>query len=216
MGKILHASASGYFPNCIKIGPRDEPTQSLPFTGFTDMTLDQAMGLLWRVKTWECLVSGSSEYLPPEGPGASYITTFTDTTYREMFTFTPINQEEDLVCGIQFQYRLDDIPALFTFLDGSMNIPQTCKFYIGSNDISKVGDVYFPTLSTNCWSFSSIGSVGEFSQAIGTYNISFLGYVITRTTYNGIYVFGSQTINIRAKEYWSYGGTYDTATGEPL
>lgn len=208
MGKILFPD---YFPNCIKIGIRDQPDPFNPLSGFTNMTLDQAMGLLWRVKTWECLVSGTYE--------SSYESlTFLGGSYQEMASFDPTNREEDLVCGILNRYRIYT-EELFTPLYGDnppFIIGVTCDFVIGSNDISRDGDVYFPTLSINAVAISSIAYPPYFSNSAGTYNISFLNYVITRDLYFSTYYSGSVTINIRAKEYWSYGGTYDTTTGEPL
>lgn len=55
MGKILHASGSGYFPFCIQetqqVDPWDEP-----------LSLKEAMSLYWKVKSWTVQVTGNLFY----------------------------------------------------------------------------------------------------------------------------------------------------------
>jgi len=55
MGKILHASGSGYFPFCIQetqqVDPWDEP-----------LSLKEAMSLYWKVKSWTIQVTGNLFY----------------------------------------------------------------------------------------------------------------------------------------------------------
>ena len=73
MAKVLHASASGYFPSCL-------PTFS---SGYPSFPLDTAMEIYWKVRSWQ--VTGSYTYGPYNVPISQ---TFTST----------LDDETGLVC----------------------------------------------------------------------------------------------------------------------
>ena len=63
MAKVLHASASGYFPSCL-IEDASLATQSL----------EDAMSIYWRVKSWTITISGiSARTFTQTAPNESYL-----------------------------------------------------------------------------------------------------------------------------------------------
>jgi hypothetical protein len=89
MGKVLHASGSGYFPNCIKQGP---PPTSPSVDQYIPITLEEAMFIFWKGKDLKLSISG---YLI-NGPGSG---AFKDTVDPKNQTFNRgIASESDLVC----------------------------------------------------------------------------------------------------------------------
>ena len=73
MAKVLHASASGYFPMCLTSFS----------SGYPSFPLDTAMEIYWKVKSWQ--VTGTYTYGPYTVPISQ---TFTST----------LNNETGLVC----------------------------------------------------------------------------------------------------------------------
>jgi hypothetical protein len=66
MGKVLHASASGYFPACIVAAEADK-------SNLVGGTLKQIMELYWRVKAWGLdSVSGSVNFDYGDGDVTTY------------------------------------------------------------------------------------------------------------------------------------------------
>lgn len=198
MGKVLHASYSGYFPACIG----EERTQ-----GVLDGTLNDLMYIYWRVKTWE-IESVIGQLLVGDGP---------DTwTFNQ--GVTPLgsinaNTEEELVCGK-------------TFIRGSQ-IPFATSFGSAAGDLAIV---YNSSASKNSgglyqiffYMIFEVAGGRIFSTNIQTPQGSQLGLLtlkpinITTPIYGSGSITGTMNISVRATEWWSYGGTYNTQTGEPL
>jgi hypothetical protein len=123
--------------------------------------------------------------------------------------------EEGLACidsYIYFRVFYRDVGASSTIGD----------FDLFSGSVLKVGGLYYPRLFFNggCRD-DSIGLVasgftpGGFSALeTGVFTMSWLGYSISAPLYS--YVGEGYNPKLTATEYWSYGGTYDTTTGNPL
>jgi hypothetical protein len=89
MAKVLHASGSGYFPNCIQQG--STPT-SPSVDQYIPITLEEAMFIFWKGKDLKLSISG---YLI-NGPNPG---NFKDTVDPKNQTFNRgIASESDLVC----------------------------------------------------------------------------------------------------------------------
>jgi hypothetical protein len=203
MGKVLHASYSGYFPTCIIDGTPTPPKEYL------SLTLEQAMALFWRVKTWEARASGSFYDL-----SLSSTIAYTSNSYSDMSPSISIQKEEDFVCkGSQTFYFERVATATITpdvgapyYADGTMNFQ-----YIFSL-IKKGGSTYYPSFT-----ISSINSLTSFyTSKIGTYKINYLNYELIGDLFGPDGSSGAALIEINAKEYWSYGGTYNTSNGSFL
>jgi hypothetical protein len=202
MGRVLHASYSGYFPFCIEEAP--EPTEEGSAIGSgtnypLGMSLENAMKLYWRIKKIKLITPRASatalaestkqseEFLVctpnPIAGTASYFTT-------EIFRFTDI--------GVFFQ-------APFVYKYNDLYYPNFNLSFI-DQEIDPSG----ATITNGQFFTRKI----EFDYYIySTYNFLGLGEV-DLYTFN---VIGSPELgSVEADEYWSYDGIYDTTTGLPI
>jgi hypothetical protein len=225
MGKVLHASKSGYFTTCIIEG--EPPPFSFGYNrAYISTTLREAMGLFWRVKTWEAKITGAQVV---SGFGDSLTITPAEDFYRTLNQNPSLNfnKEEDLVCyaGEAFSFEGDfPIKRAYQNPPEEFDAVATMFFRFTFYEIRKAGDVYYPYLSIYLdggGTFSN--SVGDGPKAGGyTITAAGAGLSIANDLFfqfyppEGFEYAGGLSIQIRAKEYWSYGGTYNTATGEPL
>ena len=204
MGKVLHASFSGYFPTCIIDGI---PT---PSQDYLSLTLEQAMALFWRVKTWEAKATGSFQ-----DPSLSANIIFTSSSFADMTPSITIEQEEDFVCkgNETFNFDREGATATLDFGEGG-------EFFVTGNitfqhifsSIKRDGSTYYPKFYISF--INALTSPSFFYSAkIGTYKITYLEYVIEGDLFGPNGSAGSALIEINAREYWSYGGTYNTSTG---
>ena len=80
-------------------------------------------------------------------------------------------------------------------------------FFWGIQTFSFLSDSLVEVNSLNPW------------VPVGTYSLNALGISRTSQILYGpnpnLFEIGYATASVSAKEYWSYGGTYDTATGLP-
>ena len=219
MGKILSAKGSGYFPLCIPTG--------VPDTANTiKLTLQEAMTLFWRVKKFEGKINGTINY--PAGPNSgAYTITYTMNAYAEMPNFgnfypTP-NTEEDIVCdtneGRRAFYAPDAITVFFSFQQNPLLLP-IFMFYSFNSDSGAVKEsdnsFFYPDFTAQ---FHVLDTRNIGKSYVGDCNLSFYGYNKNLPLYanqGGDPSSFNISASIRAKEYFSYGGTYDTATGNPL
>jgi len=195
MGKVLHASGSGYFTGCI-----EESTDS----NYAVWPLEKAMQTYWRVRAWDFsadIVVRIFDY-PNEGENTDipYTTSVTDIR-------SDAEDEETLVCYNEFFKAGNNGVDLFFF------------------PAKKVGDLYYSGLG----GFIDDGGSGtEFAFWVDNqtypssqFTISILGSTLDLTAFNyGDEPYETEVISCTASlvpsEWWSYGGTYDTSTGEPL
>jgi hypothetical protein len=200
MGKVLHASFSGYFPTCIIEGT---PT---PAQDYLSLTLEQAMALFWRVRTWEARASGSF-FSGNTGSTIEYIS----SSFVDMTPTITIGQEEDLVCkGATTFFFQRSANAIIT--PPGSNFGGTIDFQFIFESIARGGSTYYPSFF-----IASINALTlfapTFTSKIGTYKITYLDFDIEGDLFGPDGSFGSALIEINAREYWSYGGTYNTSNG---
>jgi hypothetical protein len=189
MGKVIHASGSGYFPQCIRdyhIGI---------------FSLEEAMKIYWRVRSWQFSASITTE---------NEFGIFSGNT--SFSVLSTANKEEDLVCSNSFYGSID-------YLQGSPSVqiifnPQVYKninTYIGFGvGVSLYGLPTIPPFSFYVTQFYSDASYN------GNYEATILGKQIKlkgAEDYTGIL---SLSLVLSPSAYWSYGGTYDITTGQLL
>ena len=190
MGKVLHASGSGYFPGCIVAGdPEDCP-----------WTLEKAMQTYWRVRAWTFTASGEIEF---EDGSLPFSTTITDITSRDVQTAEPQTLEEGLVCSNLFENIISNAYCLIEFYQA-----ETSGVLYNSGLVGEVVD------DNNSLEFVFAANISsDFYISILDTDIP-----ITMTYVNdeepGTVISGSATLTPTL--WWSYGGTYNTSTGEPL
>jgi hypothetical protein len=197
MGKVLYP---GYFPYECQEPPDFTPWES-DLTGY--------MKMYWRVKTWKvtCTLTG---YEQEDENGGIRIISPGPGDY--VFTYGwDAENEESLVCPTEFKKKSGRGK-----LDGWSE--SAFYFYWACNN-----ETYSP-------GFGLLFAAGDDSQDpqishlpindsqlvdVQLENFSPETSSIKLYTQVGSY-WGGISIKIRADEYWSYGGTYNTSTGEPL
>ena len=207
MGKVLSAQGSGYFPSCIQ--PGSAPDSQWNF----DLTIQQGMALYWRTKQWRFEASGSwisdnrGERVQVSGSG-------------DLVKLNEIASEENLLClgrGDSVLYGYIPTDQGNWDIDIAFNVKsEIFTFFNSYQNSTRV----YPWFEINS-DFIQNHNVRE-DQKIGTIRFIFNGYTIAKNLYtdDGVPPWtgtnGNVLVDIICKEYWSYGGTYDTATGEPL
>ena len=211
MGKVLSAQGSGYFPNCIE----QVENITYPLKG----SLVNMMGIYWRVKKWTGSLSGTTLLFGPENV-IIYSGTEFDIPNRD-----GERTEESLICQ-----------PFVDFLTGSVvvgRIVRNDEQIIGQYRIfiNMQGNLVAQKQAGNVYSYPtsisvSIGSYGDFFvnkptrfQIVGTWSVNWYGGSISGTLYSSpedAYINPNITLTLTAKEYYSYGGTYNTQTGAPL
>ena len=202
MGKVLHASGSGYFPTCI---------QEASSPDHCPWTLEKAMETYWRVRTWKFEVSGLESLAgDPEDffPFSATIDNITSGIEGE----SNYNSEEQLVCSNGFFFNTvdDDIFAV-----------------IGFGDPEKSGSLYTSGISGYMYNEGLVCEFRvypEYPQDEPGVNRSGTITVLGATLPLYIYIFDpEETITfadvvatLTPTEWWSYGGTYNTSTGARL
>jgi len=200
MGKVLHASGSGYFPGCIAAGdPEDCP-----------WTLEKAMQTYWRVRTWTFTASGIVTESQDSSDSFPFSSTITGIISHEVETGLMQTQEEGLVCNNYFQ-NLNPNPNddFYSFIEFKQ--PKTGGGLYNSGFVGEVVDnrIYplefvFPAIGSTIFDISILDTDIPINMIYVNDEVGFT-YDITS---------GSATLT--PTEWWSYGGTYDISTGEPL
>lgn len=209
MGRVLHASLSGYFPFCII--EATSPSSVGAGTSYpVGMTLENAMRLYWIVKRYKITTPGGtafsySDFLP--------------------FSMSPPEREEDLICPL-FSGR-----TKYGFVSNSTpdELIDQAGIEIFNNNpaIIKYENLYYPFLyvvsqyrvivnfeiTQYCFLYST--EVGSFHT---TFTIPGIGevpmYLLPPSTSPAPIVDVYATFEI--EDYWSYDGLYSTSTGQPI
>ena len=214
MGKILHPR---YFPFCY--GPEIRGQGLSPeifpdrWTAITT-SLANAMGLYWRVRAYT--VTGQIFNVIDQ----------VQVPFSIVFS-SAATTEEDLVCYRGF-YRtgggedLDDATFLI-YPDYLHPIGQTIPVYGDSQTVSLFVDCTISQSeeSSNFRSIYSPPCPGAPEPQRSAHTFSAFGQnmevlLYARAPCNPEWAPGVNELSIEATSYWSYGGTYDTATGLPL
>jgi hypothetical protein len=162
-------------------------------------TLEKAMQTYWRVRTWTFSASGTIE--EEEGGNFPFSTTITDITSRDVETAFPQTLEEGLVCGNLFEGIISNAYCRIEFYQAET-----------SGDLYNSGLVGEVVDDSNSLEFVFAANISS------AFNISILSTNIPITIdyveEGGTVISGSATLTPTL--WWSYGGKYDPATGDPL
>ena len=177
------------------------------------------MSLFWKVKTWEAKITGTVNF--NNGNSETYLL----TTYQELSPSIQINSEEYYVCkgfeafsfGRTIQTSLVIGGADPVIFDYAWNFLYNFNSE-GGFGAYRSGNLFYPSFETQLPGPVISFDAPTYNTNVGVYQISLNGFTISGELYalDDNAPSGNALIKIRAKEYWSYGGTYDTATGDPL
>ena len=174
------------------------------------------MKLYWRVRSWSFSASGVKEEDGELFPFSTNIDNMISRVYSEPDDERiPTLREEQLVCG-------DANYPNFQNLDNS-NLENSIE--VGLQGVFKVGDLYNPSFEGGVT--DSLESEVRYVMGVGI-NPDIYPLSSTISLFGGVLPIGvrslipseqtvlSFTATLTPTEWWSYGGTYDTSTGEPL
>lgn len=207
MGKVLSAQGSGYFPTCIS---EDDAPEHFPSGSIKDF-----MTFYWRVKRFKVTFSGSGVAVNA-GDSIEMRGTF-DLSLRTTYGYK-IESESELVCNLETYSSGTGgellINGIFydSLFSSTTHVPEYYKKkQVLWSDVLVIGGI-----SANYFFFSY--PVSGWIK-VGSYSINFFGGSLSGgPLYSPPSSFssGSFDMTFEATEYWSYGGTYNTSTGEPL
>jgi hypothetical protein len=200
MGKVLSTQGSGYFPQCII--DSDVGIYSL----------EDAMKIYWRVRTWTYSVSISAI-----GQGDCPILYGNDS----FIIGSSANREEQLVCGGNSFYGSKFYPES-TFI-GAAEINFFSRVYKNGNKYAGIQiSINLGGLPSQCAPFFTNVIYSDQSYEGGRFDSTILGEKIKLKGDFGndppVSLFDVISFNAEftPNSYWSYGGTYNTTTGQPL
>jgi hypothetical protein len=198
MGKVLHASDSGYFLGCI-----EQSTNSRDGV----WSLEKAMQTYWRVRTWTFSASGIATSDDDPSDFFPISSTITGITSQDSQTDVPQTLEEGLVCGNYFEFF--GARRYYAFIEFGQ-----AKTNGGLYNSGLVGEVLDYRTNPLEFVFSAEGSSAFSISILGT-NIPIIMNYINDDEENS-YTITSGSATLTPTLWWSYGGTYSTSTGAPL
>jgi hypothetical protein len=234
MGTVLHASGSGYFPECVRVG--------VGKCGGGAFSLDHFMKIYWRAKQFKFSISGELFITADLPPGNEYEglhpfnysnILFPKFNYVEDFEgVNPIVNEEQMVCGII--YYADE-----SVLPGGDSTAELAGVVATSNDLNNPATLFnfdpgqyfgldLDEYSTSTDLYLAFGSLGDntfpftlpfLESSINFGGVEIEGRVHVGFTQDFLGIDTSQsffTASFEVDEYFSFGGTINTSTGEPL
>ena len=211
MGKVLHASGSGYFPSCIE-------------QGIGLWSLEKAMDVFWRIRSWE-LNTSITYSVPIDGvptqftvsPPSPYQFTYRYNSGPFFFSGPPLTTEEELVCGSEVSLILGMEPdAIQPFYYGFLELISPQK----SGSLYSPGFNLFFEFEADVLGFQTfLFSNSANGQSGGQKSFSIYGsepISVLFQEFQEDFTFVDATFSLEPTEWWSYGGTYDTSTGARL
>jgi hypothetical protein len=205
MGKVLHASSSGYYPFCL--------SSSLNNSYF-DGGLENNMTLFWRVKNWGLLFDVSWIVTSP-------VSTTTEISTNQLGSSGPfkpngaqIGDEESLVCA---DYIFFEWPCTQIVTTPSSTTTTTVIARLTVGGQATESRIYFTfsvadiLITSDPPPFLPRKKAGDANIVAYNINRAIPAYVIT--SFNIFSPTGFDDISLTATEYWSYGNTWDTTTG---
>lgn len=244
MGKVLHGSKSGFFPSCFRTDPEFFLNEA--GTCLVSMPLTKAMESFWRVKKWQISWSFNGEDGAGDPHSGSAVTTLDMALVHGLSSeadlvcdpieasgqsaYRWVNLEMTATTGTGVAYTrfiqrsiTPGDPKGWVFSDGqavttqsNVSFLQAC--YIEDGSWVDVGSDYEIVMLASAVTQRS----GWLRYATGGNGLSLNGVTMTGTAEypvgagTGLIASLDFSFSITPSEYWSYGGTYDTATGLPL
>jgi hypothetical protein len=167
------------------------------------------MALYWRTRRWRVDASGSF-YSDGKGTPSNPISY---SGGGELTQYTPVDSEENLVClgGSEYGFFGDII------VTDIASTTQPVEVFYNYTTGYKTDLKFFPSFSFNTLYIGSSPAGTPAGQKVGSVRFIFNGYTIAKDLYiNDTGASGNVLIDFTCIEYWSYDGTWNTSTGEPL
>jgi hypothetical protein len=212
MGKILFPE---YFPIC----PTDGSDAVVPgYTAALTATLAQTMKLFWRPR--KIKVSGSYSQFNGNTRQCDVDANF------ELIIKSPYDSEEEMVCApikpwaVESYTNVSDPDYAFSWDSRPYYYGDPINSFFTFNGFdfaldrgpSEYGRCNSGVIIQQLYTVEGAPYASPFSWKI----INICGVDYNMATYIDEYGIGYIQPSVEVTEWWSFGGTYDTATGEPL
>ena len=212
MGKVLHASGSGYFPFCLTKGtpPSTGKGTNYPIS----LSLTKYMSWWWKVRTWT--LTGSSacnETAVSEGLSNNWSTT--GLVQEDSYT-SSIPSEENLVCqDIRIIQKTSAGGVGFDgFSTGTFSGPFTNVWSITFEDHAYInGSTIYPRMRIAGW-YDTFSAGDPKVQAqldpLSSFRIdgvtipTYIKWFPSWTQYSDWSITGSQSFDLNPETYWPY------------
>lgn len=170
------------------------PFISKPFPGFSSINLEQLkdrMAVYWRVKRWKATITVT--------PGPNWDSQLPAGEYIQYGRWSA-NTEEELCC-----------PQATEFINEPDYFGWESSYFLFSflNQMPFINLSYNPADEGGVQAINSGGDM-EITVENFTPSMTFTAIKSPNSSQSSI------DLSMRAEEYWSYGGTYDTQTGQLL
>jgi hypothetical protein len=201
MGKVLHASKSGYFPYCI---------QESADSRYAIFSLQDLMKIYWRVRTWTFSASGmrnnANDDVVPFSTSLGNIRSGFEGDEGPVANTT----EEQLVCENGFFLNDGEFDSTFAAMEITNPVKKVGDLYGGVDGRVLDGDENVEYV------FRPIPATGQASSTISIFGGTF--FIGASDTNEEVPepVLSLNPATLTPTLWWSYGGTYDTATGARL
>lgn len=214
MGKVLHASGSGYFPFCLTKGVPPETGKGTLYP--ISLSLTKYMSWWWKVKTWK--LTGNSACIetatPPEGDPLVNNWSTTGLVQDENWTLS-IPSEQNLVCeGVRIIRKDEDNGIGFngnSIQLGSFTNDWTITFY---TTVYISGTTVYPQMYISGPWYNTLFAGHPKVQAqldpLSTFTIdgvlipTYINWFPDWVDYSNWSISGSQSFALNPETYWLY------------
>jgi hypothetical protein len=215
MGKVLHASGSGYFPFCLTKGT---PPQTGLGTNYPiSLPLTKYMSWWWKVKTWNLTGNSACNETADEG---NLVNNWTTTSLVQDDTYTAdISSEQNLVCYIirviKRASESDQEGVGFNgFSTGSFSQAFTNLWIITFENHGYIsGSTIYPKMNVSGW-YDSLSAgdtkVQQQLDPISSFRIDgvtipcYIKWFPSWTGFGDWSITGSQSFDLNPETYWPY------------
>jgi hypothetical protein len=206
MAKVLHASASGYFPFCLTKGI--PPSTGIDTDYPISLSLTKYMSWWWKVKTWNVTGSSSGNESWADGGYNNWTTT---SLVQDTYWTSSISSEENLVCQTDYRFLQFGFTAFASRSDGDITFTNTSEIYFLSEGYID-GTTIYPRIFINGWYNTTQSLYPNVAAALDPAStLTIDGVIIPCHIYwnpnehaNSWSWTGSQNFIINPSEYWPY------------
>jgi len=177
MAKVLHASYSGYFPSCLQVSSQ-----------FAIFTLEEAMGIYWKVKAWTIAGTFTNQF----GESSSFSQTFTST----------LADESRLVCLPRDYFPFFETD--FTPQADDTFFQRSSQFYINSSGSLYGVDIAFQFIPSGSGRLIGTSGIDDPSSNVGALSVLGKSIPFYAEAGDGDEFPTSANGTMTPSEYWTY------------
>ena len=208
MGKVLHASGSGYFPFCLTKGTPPETGLGTYYP--ISLSLTKYMSWWWKVKTWN--LTGSSACIETADSG-NLVNSWSTSSLVQDYAWTfSIESEENLVCQSGGRIAVSGFNANST-VNGSPALSTNSWFISFLNHAYIDGSTIYPRMYISGW-YNTLSPGAPKVQAqldpLSTFRIdgvlipTYIEWFPSWASLADWSITGSQSFDLNPETYWDY------------